>query len=82
MILAGSDDNQIHRRAFLRFVAGSPLLFAAEFQDDAVISAAKDASNVFEFESVARRKLPAAHYGYPATGVDDDATLRANSSCP
>ncbi|HEY2975851.1 MAG TPA: alpha-hydroxy acid oxidase, partial [Pyrinomonadaceae bacterium] len=34
--------------------------------------------NVFEFEAVARRKLPPAHFGYIATGVDDDATLRAN----
>src|SRR5262249_57465981 len=32
----------------------------------------------FDFESVARQKLPPAHFGYMATGVDDDATLRAN----
>jgi isopentenyl diphosphate isomerase/L-lactate dehydrogenase-like FMN-dependent dehydrogenase len=34
--------------------------------------------NVFEYEEEARKKLPPAHFGYLATGVDDDATLAAN----
>jgi 4-hydroxymandelate oxidase len=42
------------------------------------IAAAKDAVSVFDFDVVARRNLPPAHYGYIATGVDDDRTLRAN----
>jgi 4-hydroxymandelate oxidase len=29
-------------------------------------------------QAVARNKLPIAHYGYLATGVDGEATLRAN----
>jgi len=33
---------------------------------------------VFDFEAVARKNLPPAHWGYMASGVDDDATLRAN----
>jgi isopentenyl diphosphate isomerase/L-lactate dehydrogenase-like FMN-dependent dehydrogenase len=33
---------------------------------------------VFEFEEAARRKVSAAHWAYMASGVDDDATLRAN----
>ncbi len=43
-----------------------------------LIEAAKDAVNVMDFEAVARQKLPAAHFGYLATGVDDDGTIRAN----
>jgi len=37
-----------------------------------------DAINVMDFEAAARKALPPAHFGYLATGVDDDATLRAN----
>jgi 4-hydroxymandelate oxidase len=44
----------------------------------ALIASANDALNVFDFELVARQTLPPAHYGYLATGVDDDATLQAN----
>jgi isopentenyl diphosphate isomerase/L-lactate dehydrogenase-like FMN-dependent dehydrogenase len=44
----------------------------------ALIGSANDALNVFDFEPVARHKLPPAHYGYLATGVDDDVTLQAN----
>lgn len=43
-----------------------------------VLASADDAINVMDFEAVARRKLPPAHFGYLATGVDDDATIRAN----
>src|SRR5947207_3639767 len=65
------------RRAFLKFVAGSPLLaFAAE--DGPVLQTPKDALNVLDFQEAARKTLPPAHYGYLATGVDDDVTLRAN----
>ncbi len=31
-----------------------------------------------DFEPAARKALPPAHWGYMATGVDDDKTLRAN----
>lgn len=43
-----------------------------------IIASPSAAINVFEFEAAARERLPAAHFGYIATGVDDDATLRAN----
>ncbi len=42
------------------------------------IKSPKDAFSVMDFEEVARRVLPVAHYGYMASGVDDDLTLRAN----
>ena len=44
----------------------------------AVLTSAKDALDVMEFEEAARRALPPAHWGYMATGVDDDLTLKAN----
>ena len=46
--------------------------------DRTLIASPNDALNVFDFEPVARQTLPPAHYGYLATGVDDDATLQAN----
>src|SRR4029453_9563705 len=36
------------------------------------------ALNVFDFEEPARRKVAPGHWAYMASGVDDDATLRAN----
>ncbi len=45
-----------------------------------LVAAAEDALDVFDFRVTAQRTLPPAHYGYIATGVDGDATLRANRS--
>jgi 4-hydroxymandelate oxidase len=67
------------RRRFLRFLAASPLAVRAWAQDpDLSITRPKDALNVMDFEPAARKALPPAHWGYMATGVDDDKTLRAN----
>ena len=63
------------RREFLNFILGSPL-FAQ--QGPSAIADPKDALNVMDFEEAARKALPPAHFGYLATGVDDDLTLRAN----
>jgi 4-hydroxymandelate oxidase len=38
----------------------------------------KEAINVFDFEPVMRQKVPPAHFGYMASGIDDEVTLRAN----
>jgi 4-hydroxymandelate oxidase len=43
-----------------------------------LIANPKDAINVFDFEPVARKTLPPAHFGYLVAGVDDEVTLRAN----
>jgi 4-hydroxymandelate oxidase len=43
-----------------------------------LITNPKDAINVFDFERVARQKVPPAHFGYMAAGIDDEVTLRAN----
>jgi 4-hydroxymandelate oxidase len=66
------------RRAFLRFLAASPFAARAWPQDPAIISRAKDAVDVMDFEPAAHKALPPAHWGYLATGVDDDKTLRSN----
>ena len=42
------------------------------------IASPKDALSVFDFEPVMRKNVPPAHFGYVATGEDDEATLRAN----
>jgi isopentenyl diphosphate isomerase/L-lactate dehydrogenase-like FMN-dependent dehydrogenase len=47
-------------------------------QEPELITSPDLALNVFDFEAVARRTLPPAHFAYMATGVDDDATVRAN----
>ncbi|MGH9201395.1 MAG: alpha-hydroxy acid oxidase, partial [Vicinamibacterales bacterium] len=47
-------------------------------QDSTLIASAREALSVFDFEAVTRKKLPAAHWGYLATGSDDDGTIRAN----
>jgi 4-hydroxymandelate oxidase len=47
-------------------------------QSDDVISSPDQAFDVLDFEPAARKALPPAHFGYLATGVDDDGTVRAN----
>ena len=75
------------RRAFLRFLAGSPYIaalggIAAVAQKTAetagVILDPKEALNVMDFEEAARRKVMPGHWAYMKSGVDDDATLFAN----
>jgi isopentenyl diphosphate isomerase/L-lactate dehydrogenase-like FMN-dependent dehydrogenase len=68
-----------NRRQFLRFLVGSPLLARAWAQGPAVsLASAKDAITLMDFEEAAHRVLPPAHWGYMASGVDDDLTLKAN----
>src|SRR6476660_8626159 len=73
----------VSRRHFLEFVAASPC--AASFAPHAwaqgepgLIASPSEALNVFDFEEVAHRRVQAGHWAYMSSGVDDDATLRAN----
>jgi isopentenyl diphosphate isomerase/L-lactate dehydrogenase-like FMN-dependent dehydrogenase len=71
------------RRELLKFLASSPLLggFAVAHKTLAAgdgLESVADALDVFDFEAAARRILPPAHWGYLASGVDGDVTLRAN----
>jgi 4-hydroxymandelate oxidase len=45
---------------------------------DKLISTPREASSVFDFEPVMQKNVPPAHFGYMATGIDDEVTLRAN----
>lgn len=47
-------------------------------QEPELIGSASAALDVFDFEPVARKKVPVAHWGYLMTGSDDDGTIRAN----
>ena len=72
------------RREFLKFLAASPLLGALPAglpgfaETDYIIDNPAEALNVFEFEAAARKALPPAHWGYMASGVDNDESLQAN----
>ena len=69
-----------NRRRFLQFLAASPLLSRVFAQEPSplTLTSAKDALKVMDFEAMAHSKLPPAHWGNMASGVDDDATLKAN----
>jgi 4-hydroxymandelate oxidase len=66
------------RRQFLRFLAAGPLLSSIDGQQPAMPATPEEALNVFDFEAIARKNIPPAHFGYMATGVDDDRTVREN----
>ncbi|MCH2172002.1 alpha-hydroxy-acid oxidizing protein [Myxococcota bacterium] len=42
------------------------------------IESPEEARSVFDFETVAANRIPPAHFGFLQTGVDGEATLRAN----
>ncbi len=54
-----------------------PMVWAPPGSGD-LIKSPKEAINVFEFEPVCRQNVPPAHFGYMASGLDDEVTLRAN----
>jgi isopentenyl diphosphate isomerase/L-lactate dehydrogenase-like FMN-dependent dehydrogenase len=78
------------RRTFLKYLAASPLYaglpgFAQSFAEtassqavDSAIIRAGDALDVFDFEPLARKNIPPAHWGYLVSGVDGEETLKAN----
>src|SRR5215813_1005427 len=82
------------RRRFLKYLAASPLLAGGDLlaQEqrlpdpsvwgprtlDRLIASPREALSVFDFEPVMHEKVPPAHFGYMATGIDDEVTLRAN----
>lgn len=80
------------RREFLKYLALSPAIlstgslgkFLAEAGigrselPDGLIKNPQEALNVFDFEKVAQQKISQGHWAYMASGVDGDATLRAN----
>src|SRR5687768_6079128 len=80
--------NDLSRRNFLSYLAASPLFAGVDLgsfsrvikqlQEPTLIPTARHALNVFDFEPVAKSKVPPAHWAYMATGSDDDGTILAN----
>jgi 4-hydroxymandelate oxidase len=83
----------INRRRLLKFLAASPLFARGALAEglrqadpadwaprdlDKLIADPTQALDVFDFEPVMKKNVPPAHFGYMATGVDDEVTLRAN----
>lgn len=73
------------RRQFLKYLAASPVYgaltsngFAHDIETGQRVTDAKDAIDIFDLKATASENLPPAHYGYIATGVNTDGTLRAN----
>jgi len=81
------------RREFLKFLAASPCVAAlggvaavvretafaqSAWEGADVITDPAQAINVLDFEPAAQRKVQPGHWAYMKSGVDDDATLRAN----
>jgi 4-hydroxymandelate oxidase len=78
-----------HRRDFLKFLAGSPLL-AGTWTGNALAQTATElafgrhpanaaeALDVFDMRTVASGVIPPAHWGYMMSGVDGETSLRAN----
>src|SRR6478672_5402860 len=90
------------RRRFLQFLAASPLFASGAMAQglrpsdpadwaprdlDKLIADPTQALDVFDFEPVMKKNVPPAHFGYVATGADDEVTCvptardSANSSC-
>jgi len=84
---------QTARREFLKFLAASPYVASlggvAAFlrqgtlaqsvqQASDLIATPAEALNVFDFEEVAHRNVAPGHWAFMTSGVDDDATIRAN----
>ena len=80
--MSRSSQRAPYRRQFLQFLAASPLLAygfrEAWAQAPAAAPLARDVLNVLDFEALARTSLTPAHWGYLASGVDDNLTLQAN----
>jgi isopentenyl diphosphate isomerase/L-lactate dehydrogenase-like FMN-dependent dehydrogenase len=71
-----------NRREFLKYLAASPLLAMVPSLAEALqagdLAQAAHALDVFDFETAAQKVVPPAHWGYLMSGVDGEATLRAN----
>jgi isopentenyl diphosphate isomerase/L-lactate dehydrogenase-like FMN-dependent dehydrogenase len=84
----GRNDGTVdaRRRAFLRYLAASPLCSAFAASGAALaagdvgerVAGPADAIDIFDLETTAGEIMPAAHWGYLATGTYGDGTLRAN----
>src|SRR3954453_12330977 len=82
----------LSRRRLLHYLAASPLVPRevlaqgrpagppewARCDLETLIADPAQALDLFDFEPVMKKNVPPAHFGYMATGADDETTLRAN----
>jgi 4-hydroxymandelate oxidase len=68
------------RRLLLRRIAATSLAAGLPWRVPAAVPAASAAQalDIFDLEAAAQKVVPPAHWGYLQSGVDGDATLRAN----
>src|SRR4029077_960062 len=59
-------------------LAASPLAAIEQEPGPKPETGPKDVLSVLDFESLAQKALPPAHWGYMSSGVDDDLTVRMN----
>jgi isopentenyl diphosphate isomerase/L-lactate dehydrogenase-like FMN-dependent dehydrogenase len=76
-LLAGSAGSALAETLLPKPKAPDPLMWGP-FDPADLIKTPKEAINVFDFEPVCRQNVPPAHFGYMASGIDDEVTLRAN----
>jgi len=74
-LLAGGGLSALAREAPSKLP--DPMLWAPQNLEE-LIKSPKEAINVFDFEPLCRKNVPPAHFGYMASGIDDELTLRAN----
>src|SRR5689334_23321317 len=76
-LLAAGGGTALAETIMPRAVVPDPLMWGPR-QSDRIIKAPKEAINVFDLEPVCRQNVPPAHFGYMASGIDDEVTLRRN----
>jgi len=76
-LLVGSGASALAETMLPRTMLPDPLMWGPR-QADHLIKSPKEAINVFDLEPVCRQNVPPAHFGYMASGIDDEVTLRAN----
>src|SRR3954467_7361503 len=76
-LLAAGGTQALAETILPKAMVPDPLMWGPR-QSDHLIKTPKEAINVFDLEPVCRQNVPPAHFGYMASGIDDEATLRAN----
>ena len=77
-LLGGTARDQSEAFGLIDEVTQAPREIGQGGQQPHLIGAPGEALDIFDFEPVAKGKLPPAHWGYLITGTDDDATIKAN----
>ena len=77
-LLSGTARDKSEAFGLIDQVTRGPQGVSPGAQQPHLIGAPGEALDIFDFEPVAKGKVPPAHWGYLITGTDDDATIKAN----